>query len=121
MPGAVTRNDRSRSRLQRVPQNRFSIPWATELSLTFSTLEALEQVLDDMELPVLEIPKPASFLAGKAFAQYRRRGGVKNNVLADFFIGANAAVSGLPLLTRDTRRYAHYFPSVELVAPAKRK
>lgn len=56
-------------------------------------------------------------LAGKLFVPCRRNGGVKNNVLGDFFIGAHAAVSGLPLLTRDTRRYKNYFPSVQLVAP----
>lgn len=89
----------------------------SELSLAFSTVEALDQVLDGMELRQLEIPKPALFLAGKVFVQYRRSGGVKNNVLGDFFIGAHAAVSGLPLLTRDTRRYKHYYPSVRLVAP----
>lgn len=89
----------------------------SELSLSFSTVEALDQVLDSMELRMLEIPKPALFLAGKAFVQYRRSGGVKNNVLGDFFIGAHAAVSGLPVLTRDTRRYKNYFPSVRLVAP----
>ena len=88
-----------------------------ELSLTFSTVEALDQVLDGMELRMLEIPKPALFLAGKAFVQYRRRGGAKTNVLGDFFIGAHAAVSGLPLLTRDTGRYRTYFPSVKLLAP----
>lgn len=70
----------------------------SELSLAFSTVEALDQVLDGMELRQLEIPKPALFLAGKVFVQYRRSGGVKNNVLGDFFIGAHAAVSGLPLL-----------------------
>ena len=89
----------------------------SELSLTFSTFEALDQVLDGMELPMLEIPKPALFLAGKAFIQYRHSGGVKNNVLGDFFIGAHAAVSGLPVLTRDSRRYKNYFPHVRLVAP----
>lgn len=89
----------------------------SELSLTFSTVEALDQALDGMKLRMLEIPKPALFLAGKAFVQYRRSGGVKNNVLGDFFIGAHAAVKGLPLLTRDTRRYRNYFPSVRLVAP----
>ncbi|MBM4227940.1 MAG: type II toxin-antitoxin system VapC family toxin [Gammaproteobacteria bacterium] len=89
----------------------------SELSLTFSTVEALDRVLDGMELRMLEIPKPALFLAGKAFVEYRRTGGVKNNVLGDFFIGAHAAVSGLPVLTRDTRRYRSYFPSVKLVAP----
>lgn len=89
----------------------------SELSLTFSTIEALDKVLDGMELRMMEIPEPALFLAGKAFVHYRRSGGVKNNVLGDFFIGAHAAVSGLPILTRDTQRYQHYFPSVSLVTP----
>jgi hypothetical protein len=70
-----------------------------------------------MELDLLDIPKPALFLAGKAFMQYRRGGRLKTNVLADFFIGAHAAVSGLPVLTRDTRRYQSYFPSINLVTP----
>ena len=88
-----------------------------ELSLTFSTVEALDRALDGLDLAMLELPRPALFLAGKAFVRYRRQGGKKANVLADFFIGAHAAVSGYPLLTRDTGRYASYFPSVSLIAP----
>jgi predicted nucleic acid-binding protein len=88
-----------------------------ELSLTFSAVEALDKALETMMLPVIEIPKPALFLAGKAFAQYRRQGGTKQNVLSDFFIGAHAAVSGLSLLTRDTARYRSYFPSVKIITP----
>jgi len=88
-----------------------------ELSLTFSSVEALDRVLADMVLPVFEVPKPALFLAGKAFVQFRRRGGQKSNVLADFFIGAHAAVARLPVLTRDAQRYQSYFPSVRLVTP----
>jgi predicted nucleic acid-binding protein len=88
-----------------------------ELSLTFSAVEALDKALETMMLPVIEIPKPALFLAGKAFARYRRQGGIKQNVLSDFFIGAHAAVAGLPLLTRDTARYRSYFPSVIVLAP----
>lgn len=88
-----------------------------ELSLTFSTMEALGEALRAMELQMLEIPKPALFLAGKAFAEYRRNGGLKNTVLADLFIGAHAAVGGFPLLTRDTRRYKHYYPGVKLLSP----
>ena len=88
-----------------------------ELSLTFSTAEALDQAIADLDLSMLEIPRPALFLAGKAFIRYRRQGGTKTNVLGDFFIGAHAAVSGLAVLTRDTRRYASYFPSVVMVSP----
>ena len=88
-----------------------------ELSLTFSSAEALDKTLDGMGLVMLEIPRPALFLAGKAFVQYRRQSGRKSNVLGDFFIGAHAAVLGCSLLTRDTRRYASYFPTVKLIAP----
>lgn len=89
----------------------------SELSLTFSTVEALDQTLDDLDLRMIEMPRSALFLAGKAFVRYRRQGGTKSSVFGDFFIGAHAAVSGLSILTRDTRRYAAYFPSVVLLAP----
>ncbi|NWG38836.1 MAG: type II toxin-antitoxin system VapC family toxin [Hydrogenophilaceae bacterium] len=89
----------------------------SELSLTFSTVEALDRTVDELGLAMIEIPRPALFLAGKAFVRYRRQGGKKSNVLADFFIGAHAAVSGHPILTRDTRRYASYFSGVRLITP----
>lgn len=92
----------------------------SELSLTFSTVEALDRTIDDLGLTMIEIPRPALFLAGKAFVRYRRQGGKKENVLADFFIGAHAAVSRYPILTRDTRRYASYFANVTLIAPEAR-
>lgn len=88
-----------------------------ELSLTFSKVEALDQTIESMGLILKELPRPALFLAGKAFVLYRRKGGKKSNVLADFFIGAHAAVLGCPLLTRDAQRYRSYFPSVELITP----
>jgi predicted nucleic acid-binding protein len=59
----------------------------------------------------------ALFLAGKAFRAYRRRGGSRTGVLPDFFIGAHAAVAGLPLLTRDPRRYRGVFPTVRVMSP----
>ena len=88
-----------------------------ELSLSFSTFESLDRVVATMQLALREIPRPALFLAGKAYLQYRRRGGSKAQVLPDFFIGAHAAVEGWPLLTRDAGRFRTYFPSLEVVAP----
>lgn len=89
----------------------------SELSLTFSTVEALDKTIDELGLLLLALPRPALFLAGKAFVRYRRQGGTKSNVLGDFFIGAHAAVLDYPILTRDTRRYHSYFPTVRLIAP----
>jgi len=88
-----------------------------ELSLSFSTFEALDRAVATMELALHEVPRPALFLAGKAYLQYRRRGGAKAQVLPDFFIGAHAAVEGWPLLTRDASRFRTYFPRLEVIAP----
>jgi predicted nucleic acid-binding protein len=88
-----------------------------ELSLSFSTLEALDRAVADMQLTVREIPRPALFLAGKAFLRYRQRGGTKAQVLPDFFIGAHAAVERWRLLTRDASRFRTYFPSLEVISP----
>ena len=89
-----------------------------ELSLTFHRFEDLDETIAELELRLMEIPRPALFLAGKAFARYRKQGGAKSNVLSDFFIGAQAAVMNWPILTRDARRYQSYFPTVTLFAPA---
>jgi predicted nucleic acid-binding protein len=88
-----------------------------ELSLSFSTFEALDRVVATMELAMREVPRPALFLAGKAYLQYRRRGGGKAQVLPDFFIGAHAAVEGWTLLTRDAGRFRTYFPGLQVIAP----
>ena len=89
----------------------------SELSSAFSKIEELDDVLQTMGLKFVQIPKPALFLAAKAFLMYQKKGGNKHNVLGDFFVGAHAAVSRLPVLTRDAQRYQTYFPSVELVSP----
>ena len=88
-----------------------------EISLSFSTIEALDDVVLTLGLELREVPRPALFLAAKAYAQYRRRGGRKEQVLPDFFIGAHAAVQGWPLLTRDAGRFRTYFPTLQVQAP----
>ena len=67
----------------------------------------------------LVLPYATGFVAGQAFAEYRRRGGLRRSLLPDFYVGAHAAVSGLSLLTRDARRYLGYFSSVPLISPAR--
>lgn len=88
-----------------------------EVSIAFSNIADLETTIHRLRLNVEEIPRAALFLAGKAFLQYRKRGGTKSNVLPDFFIGAHASVLGISLLTRDASRYLTYFPSVSLLTP----
>ena len=88
-----------------------------ELAAGFDSVRALDDTLDEAGLEFEEIPRDALFLAAKAHVLYRRMGGRRKGVLADFFVGAHAAVRRLPLLTRDGRRYRSYFPTVTLVGP----
>lgn len=89
----------------------------SELSMGFERIESLEAACAEMNIIMLDMPKSALFLAGRAFLTYRKNKGVKTNVLPDFFIGAHASVLGMPLITRDTARYTTYFPKLELICP----
>jgi predicted nucleic acid-binding protein len=90
----------------------------SELSMAFERIEDLEAVMAEASLTLEPIPREALFLAGKAFLGSPRRQGTKQGALPDFYIGAQAAVNGWPILTRDVGRYRSYFPTVRLVAPA---
>ena len=65
------------------------------------------------------LPFEASTIAAAAHREYRRRGGLRETALPDFYIGAHAEVAGHRQLTRDDARYTTYFPSVTLIAPAR--
>ena len=88
-----------------------------EVSVGFSSIEALDQKLPRSLYERAHLPWEAAFLAGKAFVEYRRAGGTRRSPLPDFYIGAHAAVTGMSLLTRDAARYRTYFPTVRLIAP----
>lgn len=89
----------------------------SELSVRYERIEDLEDFIEAAGLELVPMPRAALFLAGKVFARYRRSGGTRTGVLPDFFIGAHAAISGLPLLTRDVGRYRSYFSGLTLIAP----
>lgn len=89
----------------------------SEVSIRFTTVEALEDALPAQDYRREPIPWAAAFLAGKAFLRYRQNKGTRATTLPDFFIGAHAAVAELALLTRDVSRYRTYFPTVSLLAP----
>jgi hypothetical protein len=88
-----------------------------ELSVRYGRIEDLDEFVERAGLRREAMPAAALFLAGKAFLAYRQAGGSRTGVLPDFFIGAHAAVQGVPLLTRDVARCRTYFPTVALIEP----
>jgi len=88
-----------------------------EVSVEFTTIEDVEHALPSYAWQREPIPFEAAFLAGKAYLEYKSRGGLRRSLLPDFLIGAHAAVARHTLLTRDGARYKTYFPTVKLIAP----
>jgi predicted nucleic acid-binding protein len=88
-----------------------------EVSIRFDRIEELDDAVPADHFRREALPWEAGFLAGKAFLQYRRRGGKRRSPLPDFYIGAHAAVRAFRLLTRDARRFRAYFPTVPLICP----
>jgi predicted nucleic acid-binding protein len=75
-----------------------------EVSVDFTSIEELDGALEDADLRREPLPFDAGFLAGKAYLTYRHRGGARRSplsrsLMADFYIGAQAAVAGHRLLT----------------------
>ncbi|MGB4945705.1 MAG: type II toxin-antitoxin system VapC family toxin [Candidatus Competibacter denitrificans] len=90
-----------------------------EVSAVVESLEELDTLLSGTLFRHDPLPWPAAFLAGRAFRQYRARGGSRTRVLADFLIGAHAATENMILITRD-RGYATYF-QVAIEDPTENK
>ena len=88
-----------------------------ELAHRIANEADLRSALASLGLSLGRASERALFLAGRAYAAYRAAGGPRSTLLADFFIGAHAEAAGLPILTRDPRRYRTYFPGVTLITP----
>jgi len=90
----------------------------TEVSMRFARIEELEQTIASGLFDREPLPFEAAFLAGKVFLDYQRKGGPQSRTLADFLIGAHAAIAGYRLLTRDSQRFRPYFPKLSIIDPA---
>ncbi len=88
-----------------------------ELAVRFEAFADLSLWLERRGMDIVPIDLATAYRAGRAFAQYRIRGGPRTSIIPDFLIGAHAAVLGIPLITRDPRRFASYFPDLAIISP----
>ena len=64
------------------------------------------------------LEQSAALEAGAMMAEYRRRGGTRAGVVADFLVGAHARGNADRLLTRDRGFFGSYFADLEIVDPS---
>jgi predicted nucleic acid-binding protein len=90
-----------------------------EVAPSFTHQDDLREALIALDIAIAPFTESEAYRAGQAFADYRRRGTERTTILPDFLIGAQAAMRGWPILTRDRKGFASYFPEVLLIDPLK--
>lgn len=75
------------------------------------------EVARSMGLIFDPLDQEACLLAAGMWREYRRRGGPRGRILADFLVGAHAQLRADRLLTRDRGFYRSCFEGLEVVEP----
>jgi|SRR5208337_839570 len=89
-----------------------------ELCVHFESQAVCDEFLRDLGIRTEALGRPASFLASRVWRRYRRQGGPRERILADFLIGAHAQAQASQLLSRDRGFCRRMFPALELIEPA---
>lgn len=88
-----------------------------EVASAYEQIEVLEAVLARHLYAYWPIPREADFLAARAHAECRARGGRRGTTMPDFLVRAHAVIARCPLLTRDPQCYRQAFPGLRLITP----
>ncbi len=92
-----------------------------ELCIQFETRQECDAFLESNDIRMQSLTREAHFLASRAWRTYRRQGGQRTRILADFLIGAHARMQATRLLSRDRGFYHNLFPSLDVHDPGQGK
>lgn len=88
-----------------------------EVAARFNSQAQADDFFALLNCKVQPLDPRAAFLAGHFFRDYKRRGGTRSRILADFLIAAHAQLNADRILTRDTRFYGPDFRRLKAVCP----
>ncbi len=92
------------------------VVWA-ELRAFFPSSRRMTEMFAAAQLEFDPFDEASANLAGETWRSYRRQGGQRTRLVADFLIAAHAQLRGGRLLTRDRGFFRRYFPGLEVIEP----
>lgn len=93
------------------------VVWA-ELSAAFPDPVAANRALEAIPVAFEPVGRVAAARAGSVWREYRRAGGTRERVIADFLVGAHAVEQADRLLTRDRGFHRRAFVGLAIVDPS---
>jgi hypothetical protein len=88
-----------------------------EVAARFSSKAQADDLFALLRCSVQPLDARPAFVAGHFFRDYKRRGGTRNRMLADFLIAAHAQLNADRILTRDARFYGPDFRRLKAIRP----
>jgi predicted nucleic acid-binding protein len=89
-----------------------------ELCCQFATVEKAVIFLYDLDVRIEPLSHEASFAVSRAWIQFRKAGGKRERILADFIIGGHALTQCDQLLSRDRGFYRDHFATLKVIDPS---
>jgi predicted nucleic acid-binding protein len=92
------------------------VVWA-ETGAWFPDEQSAQSALSTLRVAYSPLDAATALAAGRSWQQYRKAGGSRERVIADFLIGAHACAQADRLLTRDRGFYRKYFTGLKIIDP----
>ncbi len=93
------------------------VVWAEAATAYGASLKKLVKALTEMDVIYSPMTQDAALEAARCWYTYRKKGGKRDRIAADFLIGGHALQQTDRLLTRDRGFYSGYFKNLQLVTP----
>jgi predicted nucleic acid-binding protein len=93
------------------------VVWS-ETGAWFSEASAARNAFSRLRIDYSPLLDTTALAAGMAWQSYRKAGGTRERVVADFLIGAHALAQADRLLTRDRGFYRRHFAGLQIVDPS---
>jgi predicted nucleic acid-binding protein len=94
------------------------VVWA-EVGAAFDTPKDAHEAMERLGVRFVPLEAGTALESGQAWRAYRRSGGPRHRVVADFLVAAHAARHADRLLTRDRGFYRRHFTGLAIIDPGE--